>query len=244
MGQQGNVFTSLAERRHVQGKSAQAEKKVLPEIFVGNGLLEFSVRCGDYGHVNREIDLATQTADFSGFQHPQEFTLEIAPYITDFIKKNGASVGQLKHAFFICFRIGESPFGMTKKLAFNKVVRQSGTVHRYIRPIFTFFSPALMQPVMHVAGQDFLACPGFSGDKNSRNPCKCNCFSVFYNILDNLGFPHHFMMGMVHPCFSQIPDLILQFCFFENSFDDHDDFVNVKGLGQVITGPDFHGPDC
>src|ERR1700761_2893111 len=91
--QERNVFPSLAQGRHRDGKDVEAVIQVLAEGARVDGDLQIAVGCGDDSHVCADDLVATNTLKLALLQNPQQSDLCLGRKLPDFVEKECASFG-------------------------------------------------------------------------------------------------------------------------------------------------------
>src|SRR4030095_15843804 len=123
-----DIFPALAERRHVNFDGVQPEEQIFAKGSVCAGRVKVSIGRGDYPYVHTASSGRPETLDFAGFEYSQKLRLLPNWYVSDFVEKNRAAVGELETADAIRARIGECPLDVAEKFAFKKRVRKSAGV--------------------------------------------------------------------------------------------------------------------
>ena len=70
-----DVVTARAQRRHLDGKHAQAIEQVLAKAAVGHSLLEVAIGCCDDADVDGMSAVVADTLVLTLLQHPQQLAL-------------------------------------------------------------------------------------------------------------------------------------------------------------------------
>ena len=117
----------------------------------------------DHSHIQADRRGAAQAFHGAFLQHAKQFHLKQKIQVADLIQENRPSLGDFKAALFLGKRTGEGAALVAKKLALNQVSRKRGNVDLYVRLVFAV--AAFMQRI----GDEFLACPCFSVDEDSRH---------------------------------------------------------------------------
>src|SRR5882762_4438168 len=100
--QQRNVFTSFAQRGNADGKNIQPVVEVASELSIRHHLFQITISCRHQSRVNALRSRAAHPLVSALLQCAQEFRLEFKGHVTDFVKKQGAAVCQLKPAHLLC----------------------------------------------------------------------------------------------------------------------------------------------
>jgi len=90
--QQRDVFTPLTERGHLDREHVQAVKQILAKSTSPNLLPQIPVCRGNYPHIYRHGNRATQSLELPFLQHPEQFCLQFQWQFANFIKENGRAV--------------------------------------------------------------------------------------------------------------------------------------------------------
>src|SRR5262245_7024770 len=101
-----HVVAARAQRRDFDREDAQAIEQVLTKATIGDGLLEIAIRRGDDSNVDAVSAIVADALVLAFLQHSQQLALQIERNLSDFVKEDRASVGQLEaaHAIAMCAR--------------------------------------------------------------------------------------------------------------------------------------------
>jgi len=125
-----NVCSALPERRHDNGKHIQPVKQIFPEPAVFDLVLQIPVGGGNDPDIRFIGTGTSQSLKFSILNNPQQFALQLQRYLADFIKKDGAAVGQFETPDLPGIRPGESTAFPSEEFTFHQGRRQCCTINR------------------------------------------------------------------------------------------------------------------
>src|SRR5271170_3477213 len=96
LNQQGNVFSSFAQRRHLDWKDVEPVKQVAPEGAGGDGSVQIAVRGGDHPDIGSDGSSRADTFKFPFLQNSQEGDLGLGRKLSDLVEEDRAAFGQLE----------------------------------------------------------------------------------------------------------------------------------------------------
>src|SRR5947207_2071801 len=124
-GEQGNVFTPLAEGRQMNFNRVEPEEKVFPKT----PRVHFDLQIGVGGrkHANVHLPRAgrTEALEFAGLQDAKQFRLLVRRNVGDFIEEERAAVSQLKPAGTFGAGIREGAANVAEHLALEYAFGES-----------------------------------------------------------------------------------------------------------------------
>ena len=155
-------MSSLRSRqgRDVQAHHVQAVKEVAPERALLDGLGQVAVGGGHEADVHRDYPVAADLGDLALLHGPQQLGLHLEGNVADFVKKQGAVLGQLELAHLIGVRPGEGSLDVAEELAFKQGLHQGAAVHGDKGPL----GPGA--ELVDLAGDDALAGAGLPGNEH------------------------------------------------------------------------------
>ena len=112
--QQGNIFSSFPQRRHMQGHNIQTIKQIFAEAALFYFLFQVFIGSGNYADINFKNFRTADTGNFPFLQNPQELYLHSLRHFAYFIQKNTAAVGLAELSFPLAVGTGESSFFMAE----------------------------------------------------------------------------------------------------------------------------------
>src|SRR6185436_11372722 len=107
VGELGNVFDAVPERRHPDRNDVQAEVEVLAEAPLAHRLVEVDVGGRDQPEAGLDRVRAADAFDLAFLDGAQQACLQIHPQIADFVEKQGAAGGELELADLLADGAGE-----------------------------------------------------------------------------------------------------------------------------------------
>lgn len=128
LGNQGDVTSSLTERRQMDIDHIEPVEEVLTKAALLNFRGQIPVGCGDDPDIDMDQFLSTDAADDTFLNDPEQFLLQSRRGVADFIQKYRATVGQFKEAgaIFCSSRVGT--FDTAEQFGFEKGLCNGPTV--------------------------------------------------------------------------------------------------------------------
>src|SRR5437660_8474016 len=119
--QKGHVFPAIAQRRNLEVDYVQAVIKIFAEAALSHQRKELYVGSGYNAHVDSELLGAAEAHEFALLNHAQKLGLRFRANGGDFIKENGALIGDFEEALFGSNGAGEGALHMAEKLGLQEV---------------------------------------------------------------------------------------------------------------------------
>src|SRR5215469_3647497 len=94
--QQGNIFSSFAQRRHLQGKYIEPVKEVATKGTGRDGALQVPIGSRNHSHISPNRLISTHELKLTLLQDSQESNLGLRRKVSYFVQKDGSSLCQLK----------------------------------------------------------------------------------------------------------------------------------------------------
>src|SRR6202035_819558 len=94
--QQGNVFSSFAQRGHFNRKNVEPVIQVAAEHARSDGSLQVTIRGSNHPNIDWDRSSGADAFKFVFLKNTQESDLGLGWKLSDFIQENRASFGQLK----------------------------------------------------------------------------------------------------------------------------------------------------
>ena len=157
---EGDVRTTLAQRRHVDRQRVQAVEEIAPELALLDRLVEVLVRGGDDAHVHLHRVRRAHAIDFAGLDGAQQLGLGLEREVADLVEEQRALVGALEPAALLLHRAGEGPLLVTEQLALDEVLGNGCAVE-----LDQGFLGTLREPVERF-GHQILAGAVLAGDQH------------------------------------------------------------------------------
>src|SRR5215467_13663059 len=107
--------------------------QILAETSCTHRFFQISISSCDNAHIHRNTTAPPNAFKRALLQHAEEFDLGSEADVTDFIKKERPTIGQLKATTTGFDRPREGTTFMPKQLAFEETFRQSGAVQLHKR---------------------------------------------------------------------------------------------------------------
>ena len=128
--QQRNVFRSLGQCGDLQIDHVQTVVEIFTKLVAGHHLRQIPVRGGNNTHINVDVAVTAQRANFPLLQHAQQFDLQRRGHVTNLVEEKCAALRRLKQPFPAADRTGECASGMAKQFRFEQLFRERATVDR------------------------------------------------------------------------------------------------------------------
>ena len=125
IGERGNVFLVIAQRRNVDGHDVQAVVEVLAERAFFERGAEVAVGGGDQAHVHLVRFRSAQALELAVLQHAQKLHLNGAGHVADFVEKQRALIGQLEFPRLGSRRAGKRALFVAEEFAFEQEFPES-----------------------------------------------------------------------------------------------------------------------
>src|ERR1041385_3203104 len=130
-----DVFLALPERRDRDGEDIETVEQVLPELPLGDLLLQSAVGGRDDPHVDFDRAGIAQSLELAFLDDPEQLGLQLQGHLADLVEQYGAAVGQFEATDLPHIGAGERPLFPAEELAFDEVGRQRRAIHRDQRPV-------------------------------------------------------------------------------------------------------------
>src|SRR5712671_7554101 len=155
-----NIRFSFAERWQRNWKNIQAIIQILPEFTVTDHLPQVLIGRRDDTNIDARGTGAAYGLELALLEHTEQFRLKLHWHVSDFIKKQCASVRQRKPADMRIDSSGKGSAFVPEKLTFEKAGRHRRTVH------FDEIAAAARAELVNRARDNLLARPSFAGDQD------------------------------------------------------------------------------
>ena len=155
-GEIGHVFNALAKRRQGKRDDVEAVVEVAAKGAFANHGSKRSVGGGNDADIEIGGTVGSEALDLALLQNAQQLGLKVKRHLTDFVKKNGAAVGEFELAYFVCDRTGKGALRMAEEFTFQQSLRDSSAVDG------DKWLVASMAGIMDVACKLFLTAAAFS----------------------------------------------------------------------------------
>src|SRR4029077_6788952 len=155
-----NIRLSLAERWQRNRENIQAIVQILSEFTVTDHLPQISIGWRDDTNIDACGTGAAYSLELALLEDTEQLGLKLQWHVSDFIKKQCASVRQRKTADMRIDRSRKGSAFVPEKLTFEKAGRHRRTVH------FDEIPATARAEFVNRAGDNFLAGPGFAGDQD------------------------------------------------------------------------------
>jgi hypothetical protein len=146
--------------RRTELDDVEAVEKVFAEIVLADGFDDVAVGGGDEADIHVQFIIAADAGEGAVFQEAEQFGLERAAHVADFVEENGAVVGFLDAAEFLADGAGEGAFFVAEQFAFEEVFRDGGAVDADVIVL------AAQAQAVQGAGDQFLARAAFAEDED------------------------------------------------------------------------------
>src|SRR5579884_160763 len=159
--QQRDVIPAGAQWRDAKLDDVQAEVKVRAKPAVPNHSLEVPVRCADHTDVGGQGCVAAEAFERAFLKDAEQLRLQSWSQVANLIQKNRSRIGNFKPPPPRGICAGECAFLMPKEFVVDQCFRQVGAGKSNKR------AGSPMAQAMDRAGQQLLACPGFTRDQHA-----------------------------------------------------------------------------
>ncbi len=127
-GQQGDILTPGAQRRHFQPDDVETVKQILAEAPRRHFVRQHAVRRRDDAHIHLDGFIAAHALHLSLLEHTQQLGLKRQGHFPYLVQKQRAAVRLHKASFPPSVRAGECPLLMAEQLRFEQIFRQGRAV--------------------------------------------------------------------------------------------------------------------
>src|SRR4029434_7962663 len=203
---------------------------------LSDSAIQIAVGGSDDSHVNADRLGPPDPLKFAFLKKPQQFGLKLRGNVADFIEENRAPVRQFDFASFELQGAGKRPLFMTEKLALQEFFRQSDTVDRNKRLVFS------IARVMDRSGEYLLACSALAEQQDGGLAGGCLLCHV-QRLIDRQALTHDHTMLAIH-FFGKDFYFPLKSLALEGFRDDQGYVIRFEGFRYKIIGAFFHSSDC
>src|SRR5215213_11585050 len=128
LDQQRDICMALAQSRQLDGDDIEPVVEILPEISSVDLAREVLVGGGHHSGVHFDATGAADTFELPLLEHAQELFLRGERHLSDFVKKDGALVGELEAALALGYRARKRTLLVPEQLALQKRLGERRTV--------------------------------------------------------------------------------------------------------------------
>src|SRR4029077_5499142 len=154
------ISFSLAERWQRNGENIQPIVQILSEFTVTDHLPQISIGCRDNTNIDSRCARAAYGLELALLEDTEQLGLKLQRHVSDFIKKQCASVRQRKPADMGIDSSGKGSAFVPEKLTFEKTSWHRRTVY------FDEIPAAARAELVNRARDNLLARPGFAADQD------------------------------------------------------------------------------
>ncbi len=126
--QERDILRTVTQARQSERHHFQAMIQIFAERASADRFFQIAVGGRNDAHVDFNRFVGTDSRDFAAFQHTQKFDLRGERHVSHFVEKQCSPVGIFKLTDAIGARVGERPLHMAKKLAFQNMFAERGTI--------------------------------------------------------------------------------------------------------------------
>src|SRR5229473_8284203 len=119
---------ALKQRWQLNRNDAQSKQEIFAEFSFFHELMQITVGRRDHAHVELDSPAPTETAMLFFLQGAQQLGLKTERQLSDLVEKQRPAIGHLHKTGLRRHRPGEGSFLVAKKLGFEQVLRQCGTI--------------------------------------------------------------------------------------------------------------------
>ena len=130
VGEQRQVFATLAQWRDAQGVDVEAVEEVGAEAAGGHLPLEVAVGGGEQADIDLAGATTAQLLHLAALQYPQQLGLHRQGQLADLVEEQGGAVGKLELAGALLAGAGKGAAHVAEELALGQGFDEVGAVHR------------------------------------------------------------------------------------------------------------------
>src|SRR5262249_27822055 len=131
LDQHRDVFSSLPQRWHLNGKNVEPVKEVATKRGGSHRRLQITVGRDNYSNVCLDRAIPPDTLKFVLLQHTQEGDLSLGGKLTDLVQKDRTAFGQLEATETSLNRARERTFLMPEQLRRDQRRRDRSAIHTH-----------------------------------------------------------------------------------------------------------------
>ena len=231
--QRANILLAFPQWREVDRDDVQTIVQVLAEPALRDHRHQVAVGRRDNAHVDADFLPSAHTPDPAGLKCSQQASLRFRRHVPDLVEEQGAAVRLLELADLLRNRAREGTALMTKQLAFEQVMRDSGHVNCH-----EWAGPARAE-LVDGFGHQFLSRTAFAGHEDRQVVAQ-----------DPGDHPVDVLHGAAAADQGKRPlPLAAIVCFGLGRPTDGltyrlRQFVEIEGLGEILEGLAIAGPYC
>src|SRR5581483_10993108 len=232
--QRQDVFLALPQRRNKDGDDGETVIKVLAEVAFAHCLLEIAIRSGNDAHVYLHVAHAADTTDDLVFKHAQQFGLEQAGELADFVKEQRAAVGHFEQTLLHRLGVGEGALFVAEEFGFHQRLGDGGAVDGDERLLL---ARAL---VMNGFGDQVLAGAALALNQDGGGFAGGDFAHKAHQLGHLGGLADDLVVSRAAADFTaQGLDFAAQLVGFERVLDGDVEFVEVERLADEVVGAEF-----
>ena len=135
IGEEGDVFQALAQRRQLDRHHAQAVEQVAPQDARIDRFLRVAVGGGDEPHVHHGVLLlGAHPPHHAILDDAQQLGLEGLRHLGELVQEEGAAVGGFEQAGLVAVGAGKGPLAVAEHLGLEQRLGQGGAVDGHDAP--------------------------------------------------------------------------------------------------------------
>ena len=128
-GERRDIFTALAQRRHMNLDRVEAKQEVFAELARSACCLKIAIGGGDQADIDLSRSRGSQPLDLTRFEHAQQFCLLPEGYIADLVQKIVPPSASSKRPMRSVRASVNAPFTWPKSSLSNKSFRQRTRIY-------------------------------------------------------------------------------------------------------------------
>src|SRR5579862_2552280 len=156
--QERNIFPALAQRRNPEWKNIQPIEEVAAKLLLCHAAFQVPVRRGDQAQVDFYGPRAAQPLKLVVLQNTEKLRLQFQRDLSNFVKEQRPTIGQLEPSNLLCDGPGECALFMSKQLALQQSCGNRGAIQCHER------MAAALANAMNGTCQQTFSGPRFSHD--------------------------------------------------------------------------------
>ena len=233
--EQRHIVFAIAQRRELDVNHMQAVVQIFAEASFFHQLAQIHVGGGDDAHIHFDHVHPAEAHELAFLHHAQQLGLRLEGNVADFVEEDAPFVGQVEEAFLRVHRAGECAFYVPEQRGFEKIRRQVAGVHGHERAIFA------LRVRVNGACHQLFARAALTLDENRR--------AARRRLDDEIEHAPHGaaptddvveVVVLLLQILSQRAVLGHQAAALERVAQNHQHFIVLEGLGDVVEGAPLH----
>ena len=229
LGQLGNIFLALAQRREAQGNDVQAIEEVLAELAFHDHLAQVRIGRRQDAHIHFDGFGPAQPHEFTFLDDTQQLGLSFHAHRADLVKENCALVGDFEKPALGSDGGSERSLDVAEERALQQVNRQGAGIDRYKGAI------GARAGGMNGLGHQFLAGATLTGDQHGGTTGG-DLRDQVHHLMHLLALADDVGQGIALQGAAELDVFKLQARFVKRVADLQQQLVVVPRLGDIAVG--------